>query len=82
MKKLIVMSNNEVKAMDFEETMEQYKGLIIRIAKRYKGINLTEDDMQEGYLGLWKAFTTYDEKHCFSTPDRYIVSYCFNFFSA
>ena len=67
MKKLIVMSNNEVKEMDFEETMEQYKGLIIRIAKRYKGINLTEDDMQEGYLGLWKAFTTYDEKHCFST---------------
>ena len=67
MKKLIVMSNNEVKEMNFEETMEQYKGLIIRIAKRYNGINLTEDDMQEGYLGLWKAFTTYDEEHCFST---------------
>ena len=39
MKKLIVMSNNEVKEMDFEETMEQYKGEIIRIAKRDKGMN-------------------------------------------
>lgn len=67
MKKSIVMSNNTVVEMSFEEAMNEFKGLIIRVAKTYKGMNLTEDDMQEGYLGLWKAFTTYDEKHCFST---------------
>lgn len=71
--KKIVMSNGTAVEMTFEEAMNQYTGLVIRIAKKYKGIDFTEDDMQEGYLGLWKAFTTYDEVHCFSTHATWIV---------
>ena len=67
MKKRILRSNGKTEVMDFEMVMESYKNLVAKIAKRYKGLDITEDDMQEGYLGLWKAFTTYDEKHCFST---------------
>lgn len=67
MKKRILRSNGKTEVMDFEMVMESYKNLVAKIAKRYKGLDITEDDMQEGYLGLWKAFTTYDEEHCFST---------------
>ena len=65
MKKRILRSNGKTEVMDFEMVMESYKNLVAKIAKRYKGLDITEDDMQEGYLGLWKAFTTYDEEHCF-----------------
>lgn len=67
MKKRILKSNGTVEVMDFEMVVESYKNLVARIAKRYKGLYITEDDMQEGYLGLWRAFMTYDEEHCFST---------------
>ena len=67
MKKRIVRSNGKTEVMDFEMVMNSYKNLVAKIAKRYKGLYITEDDMQEGYLGLWRAFTTYDEEHCFST---------------
>ena len=67
MKKNIKMSNGQVITMDFEMAMKQYNNLVARIAKKYRGIDIDEDDMQEGFLGLWKAFSTYDEEHCFST---------------
>ncbi len=65
--KNILKSNGETVQMNFEDVINNYSGLVVKIARRYRGLNLTEDDMQEGYLGLWKAFTTYDEEHCFST---------------
>lgn len=73
MKKNILKSNGEVISMTFEEVMDSYKGLIVKVAKTYKGMFLTEDDMQEGYLGLWKAFSSYDEQHCFSTHAMWMV---------
>lgn len=67
MKKMIVRSNGTKVEMDFELLMENYGGLVTKIAKKYKGMDLTQDDIQEGYLGLWNAFRTYNEVNCFST---------------
>lgn len=68
MTKRIIRSNGEVVEMDFERVMKEYSGLMVKVAKKYKGMSLTEDDMQEGYLALLKAFNSYDEETCcFST---------------
>lgn len=71
--KLIVKSNGENERMEFKDVMNSYAGLIVKIAKKYKGLNLTEDDMQECYLALWKAYSNYDEVHCFSTYATVVV---------
>lgn len=67
MTKNILLGNGQVIEMDFEQVINQFNGLVIKVIKRYRGINYTEDDMQEGYMALWEAFTTYNETHCFST---------------
>lgn len=72
--KLIVKSNGTKVGMNFEEVINDYTPLVVKIAKKYKGIYLSEDDMQEGLMSLWKAFSTYDEVHCFSTYATYVVS--------
>ena len=73
MVKNIIKSNGTSVKMDFEMVMKAYGGLVRKIAKHYKGIYITEDDMQEGYLALFKAFKTYDEINCFSTHATWIV---------
>lgn len=77
--KNILKSNGETVQMNFEDVINNYSGLVVKIARRYRGLNLTEDDMQEGYLGLWKAFDSYDEKHCFSTHATWQVRQRFQY---
>lgn len=72
--KLIIRSNGDNKRMEFNEVMNSYTGLMIKIAKKYKGFDLTEDDMQECYLALWKAYSDYDEVHCFSTYATTVIA--------
>lgn len=67
MEKKIVLSNGTVEVMNFETVMKKFHGIMVRTIKRYKGCQFGEDDLQEGYIALWDAFTTYDEVHCFST---------------
>lgn len=71
--KNIIRTSGLTEEMDFEKVMENYTALVVKIAKRYRGLDPTEDDMQEGFLGLWKAFESYDEIHCFSTHATWMV---------
>lgn len=73
MTKNIIFKNGISKEMTFEEVMVTFKKLVIKIAKKYKGLRMTEDDIQEGYLALWKAYETYNEIHCFSTHATWVL---------
>lgn len=77
MNKNILLGNGTVKVMDFEGVMKQFTPLMVQVIKKYRGLNITEDDMQEGYIALWKAFTTYNEEHCFSTHATWKVRQAF-----
>ena len=65
MKKLIV-SNKGSKFMGIEEVLEECRGFA---CKTYlilsKGFVVNEDEKQELDIIIFKAFQTYDEKHCF-----------------
>lgn len=67
MKKLIV-SNKGSKFMGIEEVLEEFRGFA---CKTYlilsKGFVVNEDEKQELDIIIFKAFQTYDEKHCFTT---------------
>nr|WP_297936456.1 hypothetical protein [uncultured Lachnoclostridium sp.] len=68
MKKLIVMNNGEKRVMEFEEILNQFRGVALKELLKYKnGGAITEDDLQEMDIVIFKALKSYDEYHCFTT---------------
>lgn len=68
MKKLIIINNGENKLMGIEEVLKNFRGIVITSFKKHKnGGIITEDELQELDIVIFKAFQTYDEEHCFTT---------------
>lgn len=72
MRKNIILSGGVVKSMNFEEVLEQFRGMIHRTANETLNKIIynkpeREDLVQELSLECWEAFERYDEKHAFST---------------
>lgn len=71
MKKFIVRNSRnglESRMMGIEEVLEEFRGQAYKKMQEYKkGGIITEDDRQELDIVIFKAFQSYDEKHCFST---------------
>ncbi|HAU85117.1 MAG TPA: hypothetical protein DCW90_06340 [Lachnospiraceae bacterium] len=62
MKKLIVMNNGEKRVMEFEEILNQFRGVALKELLKYKnGGAITEDDLQEMDIVIFKALKSYDE---------------------
>lgn len=67
MKKLII-SKGKYRLMNIDEVLEEFRPAAYTLFKKYsKCSNMTEDDIQELDITIFKAFQTYDEKHCFTT---------------
>lgn len=73
MKKQIKLQSGNMRAMTFEEVLVAYKPLVIKIAKHYNKQGLNEDILQDGYLALWKAYSTYNGETRFSTHAYWLV---------
>lgn len=79
MKKLII-SKDKARLMNIDEVLEEFRPAAYKLFKKYsKCTDVTEDDIQELDIAIFKAFQSYDEKHCFSTHltwkvRRYITS--------
>ena len=71
MRKNIVLPNGEVRRMECnEEFLNMYRALAIDTVKKYrKGYTtqLSQDELQELDIDIFKAFMSYDEIHRFST---------------
>lgn len=59
MKKEIILSNNKKEEMDINEVLDKYKKLVYSICNKWYS-TYGEDIQQEGFVGLTKAFNTYD----------------------
>jgi RNA polymerase sigma factor (sigma-70 family) len=75
-RKNIVLAGGVVKAMNFEEVLNQFKDMINRAANETLGKIFynkpeREDLIQELNLQCWEAYERYDEKHAFSTYLHY-----------
>jgi len=63
-----IVTKNEVVRMNFEEVLASYRPFAMKCLNKYKnGGFITEDDMQEIDIVIFKAFNDYNEIHCFST---------------
>lgn len=63
-----VVTKNEVVRMNFEEVLTNYRPFAMKCLTKYKnGGFITEDDMQEIDIVIFKAFNDYNEIYCFST---------------
>ena len=67
MKKLII-EPDKATLMNIDEVLEKYRGLAYRKFKEFMKYSIvSEDDVQELDVLIFKSFQSYDEKHCFST---------------
>jgi RNA polymerase sigma factor (sigma-70 family) len=64
-KKLIKISQEEIREMTFEEVKEKYNGLLHKKASEYLGRMEYEEAYQLALIGLWNAYKKHDARKGF-----------------